>query len=150
MLTARIFRPKDPFAEMSQEMDRLFESFVPSALPRVRRHDAPRTVFPALNVWSDNEAVFAEAELPGVKLDDIEVSTTHNLLTIKGSRSISYPENATVLRGERGQGTFERTIELPFEIDTDKVEAQFKHGVLRITMPKAEAARRKLVKIKTH
>lgn len=150
MLTTRVCRPRDPFAKMTQEMDRLFESFVPNARVRARRFNAPRAAFPALNVWNDDEAVHAETELPGVKLEDIEVSTTNNLLTITGSRSIEYPEGSTVLRNERSQGSFERTVELPIDIETNEVEAEFKEGVLRITMPKAKEARRKTIKIKTH
>ena len=102
-----------------------------------------------LNLWEDGENMFAEAELPGVNPDDIEVSATRNWLTIKGKREIEYEEDATVLRRERASGVFERSIELPNDIETDKIAASFVDGVLRITMPKAKEARRRLIKIKS-
>jgi len=150
MLTHRQLS-KDPFAEMqqmTQEMDRLFESLAPGSRPFARRFDVPRFSFPAINVWEDEANAYAEAELPGVNLEDLEVSTTHNWLTIKGKREIEHANNSTVLRSERISGTFERTIELPNEIDADHVNAELKNGVLRVTMPKAQEARRKVISVK--
>lgn len=143
-----IFLTKDPLSRMAHEVDRIFESLAPSSFPVLANLRSPRTTFPMLNLWEDGEKMFAEAELPGVKPGDIEVSATRNWLTIKGRREIEYEDDATVLRRERASGSFERSVELPNDIETDKIEASFVDGVLRITMPKAKEARRRLIKIK--
>jgi len=147
MFPARIFRSKDPLSEVTNEIDRIFESFVPESLPFLRRLELPRRAFPAINVWEDGDNVLAEAELPGFAIDDLELSATHNLLTIKGKRVVKYDDSATVLRSERASGEFERTIELPQEIDTENVEASLTNGVLRITLPKVAPARKHQIRI---
>ena len=147
MFPTRIFRSKDPLSEVTHEIDRLFESLVPDSMPFLRRLELPRRAFPALNVWEDGDNVYAEAELPGFAIDDLELSATHNLLTIKGKREVQYDDNVTVLRSERASGEFERTIELPQDVETEKVEASLTNGILRITMPKASAARKRQIKI---
>jgi HSP20 family protein len=136
MLT-RTLLTADPFARMSREMDRLFDSMTQGAQPG--RPDRSRGfAFPAINLWQDQHSVHAEAELPGVEMDNIEVLATSETLTIRGSRTLSTPQDATVLRSERLGGAFERSLSLPTEVDTDGVEAVMTNGVLRITLPKAQ------------
>jgi len=151
LIPRSIFATKDPLSRVTQEMDRLFESLAPSSLPLFPALELSRITFPALNIWEEGDEVYAEAELPGVRREDIEVSATKNWLSIKGRRDLHHDEknNVMVLRKERASGTFERSVELPFEIETDKVSAVFKDGVLKITMPKAKEARRRLIKIKS-
>jgi len=150
MLTPRsIFTAKNPLSQVTQELDRLFESLAPSSLPLMPALDYSRITFPALNIWEEGDVVYAEAELPGVNREDIEVSASKNWLTIKGKRDFRQDDEGTiVLRKERAAGVFERSIELPFDVETNKVEASFKNGVLKITLPKAKEARRRLIKIK--
>lgn len=103
---------------------------------------------PAVNVWEDDHSLFVESELPGMNLADIDVTVMGNELTIKGERKESTVEGATYHRRERTAGTFARTMTLPVEIDTAKVTATLKDGVLMITLPKAEAARPRKIEVK--
>jgi len=123
------------------EMDRLFEPMALASTPTF----AP---FPALNIWEDDGNLYAEAELPGMKLDDIQVTLTEgDQLTISGERKIA--GNDTVWhRQECGYGRFSRTITLPFAVDADQVEAKYDAGVLTLTLPKSEAAKPKRIQIK--
>jgi HSP20 family protein len=148
MLTTRW----DPFTElwgkMSQfrnEMDRLFESFRfgDGAWP------ALAAAYPAVNVWEDDDHVYAEAELPGMELSDLEIYVTSgNQFTIKGERKQPSPASAYWHRQERGFGSFTRVLTLPVDVDADKVEARLHNGVLTITMPKSETARPRKITVK--
>lgn len=137
-----------PFSALA-EMDRLFESMA-SVRPSFAGA-APRAaiVYPALNVYEDEANLYAEAELPGLALSDIDVSVTGEDLTIRGRRQIALPEGAASLRRERPAGEFERTISLPVDIDVDRVEASLTNGVLLITLPKARSAQPRKVEVRT-
>jgi HSP20 family protein len=106
--------------------------------------------YPALNVWEDAEAVFAEAELPGLKLEDVEIYVTgSDQLTIKGKREPAKRSPAVWHRQERGFGSFQRTVTLPLPVEADRVEARLENGVLTIRMPKAEAAKPRKIPVKS-
>lgn len=96
--------------------------------------------FPAMNVWEDGDTIYAEADLPGVKMEDIEVLVQGDQLTIKGKRSVETPDDTTVHVRERSVGEFARTVTLPVEIDADKVAAKLRDGVLIVTLPKSQAS----------
>ncbi|MDY7108880.1 MAG: Hsp20/alpha crystallin family protein [Planctomycetota bacterium] len=148
MLTRARRMTADPLAALTGEMDRLFESMF-SWPPRLQvTEKQPRWFSAPLNMWEDDNHVYAETELPGVKMDDLEILVTGDELRIKGTREIDLPENARVLRCERGSGSFERMTNLPSEIDVDKVEASLRNGVLTITLPKTEARRPRKVAVK--
>jgi HSP20 family protein len=105
--------------------------------------------YPPLNVWEEKDNLIVEAELPGMQLDKLEIYVNEgNELTIKGERQPSAPEKGTWHRQERGFGHFSRTITLPSLVDADRVEARFEQGVLRITLPKSEAAKPKQIVVK--
>jgi HSP20 family protein len=105
--------------------------------------------YPTVNLWEDAECVYAEAELPGMELNDMEVYVTGgNQLSLKGERKLPSFENSTWHRQERGFGAFSRLIALPVEVDADKVEAKFAHGILTIKMPKSEAAKPRKIAVK--
>ena len=132
----------DLFNEMDllrREVDDAFRNFgfdalkVPAFLPGIGTGDYPR-----LNVTSDNNAIYVEALVPGIKPEDLELNVMQNTLTLSGERKQDNEEQRTWHRRERGAGRFMRTIELPASIDTDKVEAGYNNGILSITLPKAE------------
>lgn len=131
---------------VAREMDRLFESmFQPyGAVPTYRAQPA----FPAVNVWEDKEGFYAEAELPGMTMDDIEVLVTEDALTVKGTRTVETHEGLRPLRRERPVGAFERAIGFPVPIDPERVEARLVNGVLSITLPKAPEAKPRKVQVK--
>ena len=109
--------------------------------------ESARRPFPAVNVWEDERAVFAEAELPGMKTSDIEIFIQGDELTIKGERSTRESETATFHRRECGLGAFRRIVQLPTRVNTNAVEATLCDGVLTVTMPKAEDVVPKKIKV---
>ncbi|GJQ26800.1 MAG: molecular chaperone Hsp20 [Phycisphaerae bacterium] len=124
--------------EMSELLDNVFNG-----------REARARTFPALNIWEEGDHLFAEAELPGLGMEDIELFVVGSELTIKGQRKPMVEENANYHRRERGVGEFCRTVTLPVEIDADKVEATLKNGVLTVKLPKAEAARPRKISVRS-
>lgn len=103
---------------------------------------------PALNVWEDAEAFHVEAEVPGLKEEHLNVSVTHKTqLLIQGERLADEPAEGRWHRRERGQGRFQRVLELPAAVDADKVEAKLAGGLLSLTLPKAEEARPRRINV---
>jgi len=148
MLT-RTMHTTTPFNSLRREMDRLFDSMLESGAPRFRPAGDCSIAFPALNIWQDGQSVYAEAELPGVSMDDIELLATGDTLTLKAQRTISRPEKSNVIRNERISGAFERTVTLPVEIDVEAVEATLEHGVLTVAMPKAQSVLPRRINVRT-
>lgn len=104
---------------------------------------------PAVNIWEDEQAVYAEADLPGLSLEKLEVFVTEgDQLTIQGERNPIQPEGAVWHRQERGFGQFLRQVTLPALVDADKVEAKYEQGVLKLTLPKSEAAKPRKITVK--
>lgn len=142
---------RDPFFNMHvqapemerlrQEMNRLFTNF-----PSVVR---PAPAYPALNAWTNEEGAVVTAELPGCNPDAIDLAIVGDTLTITGAREPEeVAEDAVYHRRERGCGRFQRSLQLPFEIEAAKVEATFDKGVLHIALPRAEASKPKKIAIK--
>ena len=132
----------------AREMDRLFDSMF-SGQAVEGSPARSRLIAPAVNVTEDADAYHAEAELPGVLAEHLEIDATVDQVTIRGSRVIEAPEGARVLRRERAAGTFERTIGLPAPIDADRVEARLSDGVLTITLPKRAEDRPRRVEVRS-
>jgi HSP20 family protein len=138
-----------PFSQFRGEVDRLVGDLLGSATAAAPRAWAAVRAFPAANVWEEAEQLFAEAELPGLKTEDVDVSVSGDELTIRGRRQEASPETAQFHRRERGVGEFSRTLRLPYDVDAERVEATLRDGVLLIKLPKAESARARKVEVKT-
>lgn len=143
---ARRDGPFHPFQQLREEMEKLFTDFF--GPQGVAPPGGMARGFPPVNVWEDAENLFAEAELPGIKAEDVDVLVVGRELTIKGKRAAAEVPEAAYHRRERGTGDFSRVVELPVEVDADKVQARMANGVLTITLPKAAAARPKKVEVK--
>lgn len=132
----------DPFAEMRRlqtEMNHLFGDAV--AFPAARG-------YPPVNIWLGDSSVVVTAELPGLSAEDVDLSVREDALTIRGERKL--PEDTDEIgwhRRERPQGTFSRTVALPFRVDRDKVTARFENGLLEIEMQQPEADRPRKIAI---
>ena len=139
---------RDPFAEMERlrgEMDRLFDSVSGRRTPRLSAG-----VFPAVNLSEDSENLYVRAELPGVAPGEIEITTEENNLIIKGERKIvSEGEKVSYHRRERDSGKFRRITSLPTRVDTSKVKAVCKNGVLTVTLPKAAEVKPRQIEVKS-
>lgn len=97
---------------------------------------------PLLNVWEDENAVYAEVDLPGIDPAKLEISIAEgNQLTVQGERVPPVVPGVAWIRQERPFGKFVRVIGLPTLVDAEKVEANYQNGVLRLTLPKHEAAK---------
>ena len=136
-----------PFNDIERtldEMDRMFGSLSsPLALRSV-----PKGTFPAINIYDYNGRLIVRAEVPGVDPGKLDISIVENMLTLKGSRnSEQTDENIKYYRRERVYGEFERTITLPVPVDVDQVKAKVCDGILEISMPKAQEAKPKTIKI---
>lgn len=108
----------------------------------------PEASYPPLNLWDDGENFHAEAELPGFRIEDIELTVAGAQLRIRGTRAIQAKERWMLHRQERAAGEFSRTITFPAEIDADNVQAALHDGVLSVTLPKAPSARPRKIEVK--
>jgi HSP20 family protein len=108
-----------------------------------------RATFPAVNMWQGEQSIALTTELPGVAPADIEISAKDDVLTISGERKVPEVGDRAVwhLR-ERPFGKFTRTIELPFRVDADKIEARFHNGVLEIELQRPEEDRPRRIAVK--
>ncbi|MCF6179134.1 MAG: Hsp20/alpha crystallin family protein [Geopsychrobacter sp.] len=104
--------------------------------------------FPRLNLNADSDNFYLTALLPGVESKTLEINLTGNTLALSGERIADPIEGAHWQRQERGQGKFMRAIELPLDVATDKISAEYADGVLCVTLPKAEAVKPKRIAIK--
>jgi HSP20 family protein len=138
-----------PPNQLRQEMNRLFDDFFGQARLLDPFGMSSRGTFPALNVWEKDDRLLAEAEVPGLTMDDLEIFVSGNELTVRGERKPAQPEGAAYHRRERGVGSFSRAVRLPVDVDADKVQAQLNNGVLAITLPKSQAARPRKIDVKS-
>lgn len=133
----RFFDPLTEYNVLRREIDRVFEGF------RGTEAHPTRRAFPLANVREDDDAIVVEALAPGLDPATLQVSVLRNQLTLSGEKpglvADVKPEN--VHRNERGAGKFTRSFTLPVEVDADRVSAQYRNGVLTLTLPKAETAK---------
>jgi HSP20 family protein len=103
---------------------------------------------PRLDVYEDKDNVYVKAELPGMKREEIEISLHDGTLSISGERKIeSEREGADLYRSERFFGRFQRSVSLPTPVAVDKVNAQYKDGILTIALPKSEEAKPRKIEV---
>jgi len=105
---------------------------------------------PAVDMYQTKDDIVVKAALPGLKPDEIEISVTGDILTLKGElKDEEKIEEGNYLRKERYFGQFVRELSLPTLVNSDKAKAEFEHGVLTLRLPKAEAAKPKSITIKS-
>lgn len=142
-----------PLQTLQQDMDRLFDEFFSGfgLRPFGVFREQMGAFTPQVDVVEGDKEIKVSAELPGLDEKDIQVTLSHNLLTISGEKKEEKEDKGkNYYRMERSYGSFRRSIPLPREIDADKVEAAFKKGVLTITLPKTAATQdRKKIAVKT-
>jgi HSP20 family protein len=140
-----------------EEMERLFDAFSHRSWMRPWRFDWPALPeailplngrFPRVDVIDDETEVVVRAEVPGVEKKDIDISVGEDSVTIKGSTRHEEKESkGDYYRHELSTGAFSRTVGLPAAVDGTKAKAEFKDGILELTLPKVEKAKRHSVRI---
>ena len=107
-----------------------------------------RTWAPPVDIYENGDNLVLKAELPGINPDEVEIRVEDNTLYLKGERKFEKEvKEQNYHRVERSYGTFTRSFSLPNSVDADKVVANFKDGVLTLTMPKKEEAKPKTIKV---
>jgi HSP20 family protein len=130
----------NPFAVLRHEMDSLFDNFF-RGFELEPFEGRIGTFAPRMDVSESDKEITVTAELAGIDEKDIEVSLSDDMLTIKGEKKEEKEDKGKdYYRMERSYGSFSRTIALPSEVQADKVDATFKKGVLKVTLPKSEKA----------
>lgn len=141
----------DPFSAFRQEMDRLFDSFLGGGGGPPRGFlgaGGGEIVVPQIEVKETPEAYRVTAELPGMAEDDVEVTLSDGLLTLRGEKkSESTSEKDNFHLTERRYGSFQRSVRLPETIDEEKIAAHFDKGVLSVEVPKRPEAQKSPKKI---
>jgi HSP20 family protein len=139
----------DPLSHLRNQINRVFDDFWGESTLTPRREMGAR-FWPQVDVTETEKEIKVSAEIPGVEPKDIDVSVEDGMLTIKGEKKYEREEKEKgQYRMERSYGSFERAIELPAEVDESKAKAEFKKGVLRLTLPKRPGApsRRKKIPV---
>jgi len=141
MFLNRTMTEMDPWQELSRLQNRMNRLFNDADISTQRP-------FPAINLWTNKDTAMITAELPGLDIEDIKLSVMDQNVILEGNRNPKpLKEDETYHRQERGYGSFQRSIELPFSVDTVKADAKFKNGVLTITLPRSEEDKPKRITI---
>lgn len=143
-MNRRFQRPRllQEMDQLQREVNRLFE-----ATNKGRVFNTP--TYPAVNIWTNQDGQVISAEMPGIRPEDLDIDVTGDALSISGIRKPDEVNKAARYhRRERNYGSFSRTVQLPFMVDTKQVEASFKNGVLFINLPRAEADKPKRITVK--
>ncbi|MFE8946911.1 Hsp20/alpha crystallin family protein [Streptomyces sp. NPDC007856] len=124
----------DPFRELDRLVERVWGTTAhPAGMP--------------MDAWREGETFFVELDLPGVDPESIDLDVERNVLTVKAERKPAYGENCDTVITERPAGTFSRQLFLGETLDTDKIEASYEAGVLRLQIPVAEQAKPRKIAI---
>lgn len=139
-----VARPQDPF-------DQLFESIMPAFFRPVRMNELAAEGLgtkPSIDIVDRENEILVRAEVPGVKKEDLSIEVQGNQLFLSGKHEDeAEQEQGNYLYRERRFGSFTRSIQLPEEVDSNKVKASCHNGILEITLPKAETAKRKKISV---
>jgi HSP20 family protein len=140
--------PWRPFGELSsirREMDRLWNR-VFGETPLARTF--PEEWSPRVDLSETKDSFIVNAELPGLDAKDVDVSISGNVITIRGEKKKEEEEKDDHHHVERYYGSFQRSFQLPANVITDKIDASFDKGVLKVVLPKTEEAKKKEIQIK--
>ncbi len=137
------WEPMREMMSLREAMDRLFDDAFTRPL------SLNNWGMPAIDLLQTDDKVIIKASLPGLSNDDIQISVTGDVLTLKGEfRQEDDVKDAAYHLKERRYGSFERSVMLPTEVETDKAKAEFQNGVLTIILPKAEAVKPRTITVK--
>lgn len=140
-----IKRSRNELARLHEDVDELFNRFFGGLGTRVFEHK----LWPAIDIADNEDEVVINAEVPGCKADDIDISVHGNTLTTSGKKRQEQEEKGKgYYHVERCYGSFRRDLNIPADVDPDNINAVCKNGVLTITLPKAEKTKTVKVKVR--
>ena len=135
--------PFDLLTDLQEDFGRLF-----SPALRQNQPEGWRDLVPSLEIHEDENQFTVNVDVPGIERKDIDISVTGNTLTFKGERKHEEKKREKgYFYSERRYGSFQRSIQLPSEVESDKIAASYKDGVLEVTIPKSEKAKPKQIKV---
>ena len=152
MLVRRVWpsRPTfdSPFSDFSQvrrEMLRLLDAVAGETFG-----DGGAGVLPPMNITQDDDNFYLRAEVPGIKPNELSISAVRNRVSLAGKREIQREhERVSYHRKERAEGSFNRTVTLPTEVDAQRIDARYADGILTLTLPKAEETKPRQIAVRT-
>lgn len=138
--------------EWRRRMDRAFGDFE-APFPPAGTFEDPwslsEATWPRVNLYDTGASLLLTAEVPGLTTKDVQIHLENDVLTVSGERKVQVPEGYKAHRRERGAASFTRAFNLPVKVDSEKVTATLKDGVLSLDMPKAPAAQPRQISIRT-
>jgi HSP20 family protein len=138
----------DELESLQADMNRMLTGQQPGERGRRGRAWRRGPTYPLMNIWSSADGLVIDAELPGVDPKDVDISVTGDQLILRGKVNAGEDmEGETYHRRERPAGEFTRTLQLPFRADSGAVKANYKNGVLRLTVPRSEDEKPKKIAI---
>jgi len=142
-----VFEPWSEFERLQDDINQLFNVSRDSGYQGL----FDRTMSPPVDAVESDEDFKVLCDLPGVKRENLEVSVSKGILTIKGEKKTeTKTEKRKVFKKETWEGSFQRTLSLPGDADTEKVTAELKDGILTVTLPKKEEIKPKQISVQAH
>ncbi len=138
-------RSSSPVNRLRSEMDELFNGVFGNFFQQPTR---TRSSDPALDIFENADGYRVEVAVPGLSLDELDVSVAENTMTIRGERQGEETRGGTYLRRERRRTGFQRAVMLPKTVNPDGIEASLENGILTICIPRAEAAKPRQIEVR--
>ena len=136
-----MYHPLDALFDLQRSLEARLES------DWLRGSTGGTGAFPPINVFQQGDSLVAILEIAGVDKGDLEIQAKDNAIRISGKKAIAYPEGVSVHRRERLSGSFDRTLTLPMQIDADAIKAEYRDGVLALSIPRAESDKPRTIRI---
>ncbi|MGA2940247.1 MAG: Hsp20/alpha crystallin family protein [Syntrophobacteraceae bacterium] len=133
----------EDFERARRQMDRLLSVFTGGV-----SSPASSGVFPPLILTEDEDTIYVEAEIPGIKAEDLDISVVARTLTLSGERKPEETENVCYHRRERKWGSFRKALTLPDDVNPEAIQAECKNGMLKLVLPKSEHVKPRKITIK--
>ncbi len=150
MRSLAVFDPAEEFNYIQTQINKLFDEAFRLPTRRYAEMWVGESWGPAVDIYETDDSYILEADLPGMKKEDIHIDVRANVLTLSGERKQEQKvEEDNKIRIERNYGKFVRSFTLPQNVDADHIKASYKDGVLRVILPKTEEARPKQIKIES-
>ncbi len=144
----RILDPWRDFGTLQERINRMFDETMRALSPQEGEELERGAWMPAVDIHETDDEYVVKADLPGLKKEDIQIDLKDSTLTLKGEKRFEEKVSKdNYIRTERAYGTFVRSFTLPHNVDSEKIKASYKDGVLELTLPKKEEAKPKQIKV---